>query len=107
MLLFRGFNEAVNGFTDDGWSMLESDGIDDVTLLVNSSPSKMMGVNLAYGNGFPSASNGVLCAKASMLLQVRLSGRPRKKFGFTSTKSTCFVASFFESLFTNFFACFL
>lgn len=51
--------------------MLESDGIDDVTLLVNSSPSKMMGANLAYANGFPSASNSVLCAKASMLLQVR------------------------------------
>ena len=51
--------------------MLESDGIDDVTLLVNSSPSKMLGVNLSYANGFPSASNSVLCAKASMLLQVR------------------------------------
>lgn len=51
--------------------MLESDGIDDVTLLVNSSPSKMMGVNLPYANGFPSASNSVLCAKASMLLQVK------------------------------------
>ncbi|GMN39992.1 hypothetical protein TIFTF001_009215 [Ficus carica] len=67
--LSKGFNEAVNGFTDEGWSMLESDGIDDVTLLVNSSPSKMMGMNLPYANGFPSASNSVLCAKASMLLQ--------------------------------------
>lgn len=54
--------------------MLESDGIDDVTLLVNSSPSKMMGVNLSYPNGFPSMSNAVLCAKASMLLQVRVKG---------------------------------
>ncbi|PON47409.1 Octamer-binding transcription factor [Trema orientale] len=67
--LSKGFNEAVNGFTDEGWSMLESDGIDDVTLLVNSSPSKMMGVNISYANGFPSGSNSVLCAKASMLLQ--------------------------------------
>lgn len=50
--------------------MLESDGIDDVTLLVNSSPSKMMGANVSYPNGFPSMSNAVLCAKASMLLQV-------------------------------------
>ena len=51
--------------------MLESDGIDDVTLLVNSSPSKMMGVSLVYNNnGFPSVSSSVLCAKASMLLQV-------------------------------------
>ncbi|XP_004501146.1 homeobox-leucine zipper protein ATHB-8 isoform X2 [Cicer arietinum] len=67
--LSKGFNEAVNGFTDDGWSMLESDGIDDITLLVNSSPSKMMGVNLGYNNGFPSMTSSVLCAKASMLLQ--------------------------------------
>lgn len=50
--------------------MLESDGIDDVTVHVNSSPSKMMGVQLSYANGFPSMSNAVLCAKASMLLQV-------------------------------------
>ncbi|CAJ2643227.1 unnamed protein product [Trifolium pratense] len=67
--LSKGFNEAVNGFTDDGWSMLESDGIDDVTLLVNSSPNKMMGLNLGYNNGFPSVTSSVLCAKASMLLQ--------------------------------------
>ncbi|XP_057739173.1 homeobox-leucine zipper protein ATHB-8 [Arachis stenosperma] len=68
--LSKGFNEAVNGFTDDGWSLLESDGIDDVTLLVNSSPSKMMGANLGYnGGGFASVTSSVLCAKASMLLQ--------------------------------------
>lgn len=68
--LWRGFNEAVNGFTDEGWSMLESDGVDDVTILVNSSPSKLMGANISYANGFPSMSSAVLCAKASMLLQV-------------------------------------
>lgn len=50
--------------------MLESDGIDDVTVHVNSSPNKMMGLQLSYANGFPSMSNAVLCAKASMLLQV-------------------------------------
>ncbi|KAJ4825401.1 Homeobox-leucine zipper protein ATHB-8 [Turnera subulata] len=67
--LSKGFNEAVNGFADDGWSMLESDGIDDVTVLVNSSPSKLMGVNVSYPNGFQSMNSAVLCAKASMLLQ--------------------------------------
>ncbi|KAG2691887.1 hypothetical protein I3760_08G026900 [Carya illinoinensis] len=67
--LSKGFNEAVNGFTVEGWSMLESDGIDDVTILVNSSPAKMMGGDISYANGFPSMSNAVLCAKASMLLQ--------------------------------------
>ncbi|KAK7255444.1 hypothetical protein RIF29_28854 [Crotalaria pallida] len=67
--LSRGFNEAVNGFTDEGWSTIGNDGADDVTILVNSSPDKLMGLNLSFANGFPSASNTVLCAKASMLLQ--------------------------------------
>ncbi|CDP14094.1 unnamed protein product [Coffea canephora] len=38
------FNEAVTGFTDEGWSVLDSDGIDDVTVLVNSSLGKLMGL---------------------------------------------------------------
>lgn len=50
--------------------MMESDGIDDVTVHVNTSPGKLMGTILTYANGFPSMSNAVLCAKASMLLQV-------------------------------------
>lgn len=65
----RGFNEAVNGFVDDGWSMVSSDGMEDITVLVNSSCSKLMGLNLSFVNGCPSTSS-VLCAKATMLLQV-------------------------------------
>ena len=68
----RGFNEALNGFTDEGWTTIGNDGVDDVTILVNSSPDKLMGLNLSFANGFPSVSNAVLCAKASMLLQVRM-----------------------------------
>ncbi|XP_043705021.1 homeobox-leucine zipper protein ATHB-15 [Telopea speciosissima] len=67
--LSRGFNEALNGFTDEGWSVMGTDGMDDVTVLVNSSPGKIMGVTHSFGNGFPSVSTAVLCAKASMLLQ--------------------------------------
>ncbi|VFQ92943.1 unnamed protein product [Cuscuta campestris] len=67
--LSRGFNEASNGFADEGWSMLVNDGMDDVTVLVNSSPDKLIGSNLIYTNGFTSMSSAVLCAKASMLLQ--------------------------------------
>lgn len=52
--------------------MMSNDGVDDVTILVNSSPDKLMGLNLSFANGFPSVSNAVLCAKASMLLQVRM-----------------------------------
>lgn len=66
----RGFNEAINGFSDEGWTMMENDGVDDVTVLVNSSPDKVMGATPLYADGFPSISNAVLCAKASMLLQV-------------------------------------
>lgn len=68
----RGFNEALNGIADEGWSMLDSDGMDDVTILVNSSPDKLMGLNLPFANGFSPMSNAVMCAKASMLLQVCL-----------------------------------
>lgn len=53
--------------------MMESDGVDDVTILVNASPDKVMGATPMYADGFPSISNAVLCAKASMLLQVRWS----------------------------------
>ncbi|KAL8153346.1 hypothetical protein V2J09_011106 [Rumex salicifolius] len=65
----RGFNEALNGFTDDGWSIIGNDGIDDVSILVNSSPDKLLALNLSYTNGFPAVSNSILCARASMLLQ--------------------------------------
>lgn len=67
----RGFNEALNGFNDEGWSVMGNNGIDDVTILVNSSPEKLMGLNLTFNNGFPAVSSAVLCARASMLLQVR------------------------------------
>ncbi|XP_028759367.1 homeobox-leucine zipper protein ATHB-14 [Neltuma alba] len=66
--LSRGFNDAVNGFVDDGWSLLGSDGAEDVTIAINSSPNKFFGSH--YGTSmFPAFGGGVLCAKASMLLQ--------------------------------------
>ena len=65
----RGFNDAVNGFADDGWSLMGSDGVEDVTIMINSSPGKFLGSQ--YNTSmFPSFGGGVLCAKASMLLQV-------------------------------------
>uniref|UniRef100_A0A0E0FHY5 Homeobox domain-containing protein n=1 Tax=Oryza nivara TaxID=4536 RepID=A0A0E0FHY5_ORYNI len=66
--LTRGFNEALNGLADDGWSVIESDGVDDVCISVNS--SKVIGCNATFSSGLPIVSTGVLCAKASMLLQV-------------------------------------
>lgn len=52
--------------------MIENEGMDDVTILINSSPEKLMGLNLSFSNEFPSVGNGILCARASMLLQVRI-----------------------------------
>ncbi|POO00969.1 Octamer-binding transcription factor [Trema orientale] len=65
--LCRGFNDAVNGFSDDGWSLLGSDGVEDVTIVVNSSSNKFLGSQ--YSASIFPTFGGVLCAKASMLLQ--------------------------------------
>ncbi|KAM0937272.1 putative transcription factor & lipid binding HD-SAD family [Dioscorea sansibarensis] len=67
--LSRGFNDAVNGFADDGWSLLGNDGVEDVTIVINSSPSKLLGSNVNSSGMFSSFGGGILCAKASMLLQ--------------------------------------
>lgn len=59
----------MNGFVDDGWSLMGSDGAEDVTIAINSCPNKFFGSH--YGTSmFPTFGGGVLCAKASMLLQV-------------------------------------
>lgn len=69
---FRGFNEALNGLADDGWSVVGSDGVDDVCVSVSSSPSRVVSCNATFSNGpvVGTGSSSVLCAKASMLLQV-------------------------------------
>jgi hypothetical protein len=69
-LLCRGFNDALNGFPDDGWSLLSSDGAEDITITVNSSPNKLVGSHLSPSPLFSAIGGGILCAKASMLLQV-------------------------------------
>ncbi|CAA0822380.1 Homeobox-leucine zipper protein ATHB-15 [Striga hermonthica] len=67
--LSRGFNDALNGFNDEGWSSIGNDGVDDVSILVNPNPEKLVEFNIYFGNGYTSICNSVLCAKASMLLQ--------------------------------------
>ncbi|XP_020682623.1 homeobox-leucine zipper protein HOX32-like [Dendrobium catenatum] len=66
--LSRGFNDAINGFSDDGWSLLGYDGGEDVTININSSPSKLFGSHSRSAK-FSSLGGSILCAKASMLLQ--------------------------------------
>ncbi|GAB2275078.1 hypothetical protein Dimus_009847 [Dionaea muscipula] len=64
--LSRGFNDAINGFTNDGWSMLCCNGPEDVVVTINSTKNIMATSNPAYTL---SMIGGILCAKASMLLQ--------------------------------------
>eukprot|EP00250_Pteridium_aquilinum_P007295 c17044_g2_i1 orf=171-2891(-) len=62
--LAKGFNDAVNAFADDGWTATVSDGVDDVTVAVKfPSADRELGVRLQSTQG------GIMCAKASMLLQ--------------------------------------
>ncbi|XAR59749.1 hypothetical protein NMG60_11015704 [Bertholletia excelsa] len=64
--LCRGFNDSVNGFNDDGWSIMTCDGAEDVIVAVNS--TKTLGSTSSHSNSL-SLLGGILCAKASMLLQ--------------------------------------
>jgi hypothetical protein len=63
----RGFNDAINGFNDDGWSLMNADGAEDVIIAVNSTKNLIGANNSAHSLSF---LGGILCAKASMLLQV-------------------------------------
>ncbi|KAG8371319.1 hypothetical protein BUALT_Bualt13G0075300 [Buddleja alternifolia] len=60
--LSRGFNDAINGFNDDGWSLLNCDNAEDVVIAISSAK------NLTTSNAL-SLLGGILCVKASMLLQ--------------------------------------
>ena len=60
----------MNGFSDDGWSLLGSDGVEDVTIAINSSPNKLLGSHANPSALYSTLGGGILCAKASMLLQV-------------------------------------
>ncbi|KAL5225169.1 hypothetical protein ABZP36_011808 [Zizania latifolia] len=63
--LSRGFNDAIGGFNDDGWSVMGGDGIEDVIIACNA---KKVRNNSTLANAFVTPG-GVICAKASMLLQ--------------------------------------
>ncbi|XP_047317217.1 homeobox-leucine zipper protein REVOLUTA-like [Impatiens glandulifera] len=64
--LSRGFQDAVNGFNDDGWSLMNCDETEDVIVSINS--TKSLGALSSHSNSLP-LLGGVLCAKASMLLR--------------------------------------
>ncbi|CAN6296863.1 unnamed protein product [Urochloa humidicola] len=64
--LSRGFNDAISGFNDDGWSIMGGDGIEDVVVACNSTKKIRNNSNVGIAFGAP---GGIICAKASMLLQ--------------------------------------
>ncbi|KAI3793748.1 hypothetical protein L1987_36370 [Smallanthus sonchifolius] len=64
--LSRGFNDAINGFNDDGWSLMNCDGAEDVIVSINSTKNISSSTNSSNSLSF---LGGVLCAKASMLFQ--------------------------------------
>ncbi|CAL0304075.1 unnamed protein product [Lupinus luteus] len=64
--LSRGFNDAVNGFNDDGWTIMNCDSAEDVIIAVNSAKN-LNGTSISASSR--AFLGGVLCAKASMLLQ--------------------------------------
>ncbi|KAJ1694057.1 hypothetical protein LUZ63_010755 [Rhynchospora breviuscula] len=65
--LSRGFNDAISGFSDDGWSLMAGDGVEDVIITANSTKKLRSCIN-SPNNTF-SVPGGIICAKASMLLQ--------------------------------------
>ncbi|MFS8034388.1 hypothetical protein Hanom_Chr17g01580571 [Helianthus anomalus] len=63
---FAGFSDAINGFNDDGWSLMNCDGAEDVIVFISLTKN--------IGNSTNSSNpllflGGVLCAKALMLFQ--------------------------------------
>ena len=67
LFCLRGFNDAISGFNDDGWSIMGGDGIEDVVVTCNSTKKIR---NISNGGNAFGAPGGTICAKASMLLQV-------------------------------------
>ncbi|KAK4482064.1 hypothetical protein RD792_011586 [Penstemon davidsonii] len=56
--LSRGFNDATNGFTKDGWTLMNVDASDDVILSVKRTT-----------NGLDPKYTNVICVKTSLIIQ--------------------------------------
>ncbi|KAL0402243.1 UNVERIFIED_CONTAM: Homeobox-leucine zipper protein REVOLUTA [Sesamum latifolium] len=63
--LSRGFNDAINGFTEDGWTLLDADAPGDIIVSVKRL------TNFEDSRNYDS----VICMKASLLLQKVLPAR--------------------------------
>nr|AIV98134.1 class III HD-Zip protein HDZ1 [Cunninghamia lanceolata] len=68
--LCRGFNEAVNALPDDGWISLSKDGMGDIAICIKPlSNCKPTQNEISMLNSPSSTDMGILCVKASLLLQ--------------------------------------
>ncbi|KAH9288226.1 hypothetical protein KI387_032343, partial [Taxus chinensis] len=68
--LCRGFNEAVNTLPDDGWISLSKDGMRDIAICIKPlSNCKPKQNEISMLNSPCSTDMGILCVKASLLLQ--------------------------------------
>ncbi|PWZ03912.1 Homeobox-leucine zipper protein HOX33, partial [Zea mays] len=64
--LSRGFNDAVSGFPDDGWScLLNTDGAEDITVTINSSPNKLVGSHVSASPFFSAMGGGIIMCHRS------------------------------------------
>ncbi|KAK4430906.1 Homeobox-leucine zipper protein REVOLUTA [Sesamum alatum] len=63
--LSRGFNNAINGFTEDGWTLLDADAPGDIIVSVKRLKNSEDSRNY----------DSVICMKASLLLQKVLASR--------------------------------
>ncbi|PSR93002.1 Homeobox-leucine zipper protein like [Actinidia chinensis var. chinensis] len=64
--LDKGFNDAVNGFDDDGWSLISYGAAENLIISINS--TRNIWITSDSVDPHP-LSGGILCVKASTLLQ--------------------------------------
>ncbi|XP_057476045.1 homeobox-leucine zipper protein REVOLUTA-like isoform X2 [Actinidia eriantha] len=64
--LSRGFNDAINGFDDDGWSLISYGAAENLIISINS--TRNIWITSDSVDPHP-LSGGILCVKASTLLQ--------------------------------------
>ena len=69
---FRGFNDAINGFDDDGWSLISYGAAENLIISINS--NRNIWITSDSVDPHP-LSGGILCVKASTLLQVSFKHR--------------------------------
>lgn len=66
----RGFNEAINGFADDSWTLLSSSSHDDITIAARPTQKRSNSSLPLISDGPGPIGGGVVCVKTTLVLQV-------------------------------------